>query len=261
MATRVVSSLEVPVVLVADGLGATEAVLEELDPRGDCRMRSLRFFSRGTRVTFRLGTPGDEEYVRGRIAGYETRGQRFIYHVALDALNGSAEGVAWTIGERRRRLAAGHPVEPVADATQRPPLARAKVRTRADFEVQYRVGESWAQGTAANLSTGGLLMRARETLVEGMAVELRFRLPSDVLDRCCDDALLGKLWDPAVRQAAQAMLRRPFKELVLRARVVCHRTIAGNIADYGLEFVDLDTIATNEIERYCTAASFANSLG
>jgi len=84
MAARLgtVRSLELPIVLVAPGLGATAGVLEELDSIGDCRLRSLRFFSPGTNVRFALGAKtGGQAHVYGRIAGYTTHAKRFLYQI------------------------------------------------------------------------------------------------------------------------------------------------------------------------------------
>ncbi|HTX59088.1 MAG TPA: hypothetical protein VMH02_05365 [Verrucomicrobiae bacterium] len=252
-----VPSLELPIVLVAPGLGAIEAVLEDVGRR-ECRLRSLRFFSSGTKVRVALGERGGI-HVAGTIDGYQTDGQRFTYHVSLEPLNGEADALVSLAEERRRQLAAGRCDHPGADGLHQPPLARSNKRADADFELEYRVGGEWKPATAVNLSVGGLLMRARGMLVEGMAVELRFTLPSQVLERCSDDALLAKLWDRAVREAAQAMLRRPFKMLTLRARVVCHRAIGGTIGDYGMEFYNVDPIAYGEIERYLAALHAANA--
>jgi hypothetical protein len=259
MAARVeVASLEIPVVLVAPGLGATEAVLEELDPNGDCRLRSLRFFSPRTKIRFGLGSGAEDRiHLGGSIVAYATKGQRFIYDVELERGDDRAEWILAVVAQRRRQLATGRSGDPLADGVHSPPLARSSVRSEANFRVEYRIGGTWREATAANLSVGGLLMRARETLLEGMAVELRFTLPPAILERCSDDALLRKLWDRAVREAAQAMLRRPFKELTLRARVVCHRAIANTIGDYGMEFCNVDPLACAEIERYCAALHVA----
>jgi len=247
-------SLEIPVVLIALGLGATEAVLEELGPRGACRLRALRFFSPGTKVHFGLTPPaGEKVYVFGRILGYGTKGQRFIYHVALESIDEHEEQLTALVDHRTAQLAGGHRDDLLADTIHPPPLARASIRVEADFELEYRVGEAWKRATAGNLSVGGLLMRAHETLAEGMAVEVCFTLPSAILERCSHDAVLSKLWDRAVREAAQAMLRRPFKQLTLRARVVCHRSIARTIVDYGMQFCEVDATARAEIERYCAA--------
>lgn len=257
----VVPSLEIPVVLIAPGLGATEAVLEELDPSTDCRLRSLRFFSPGTRVHYTLTSDalgGGKLHVYGRIAGYETKPPRFIYHVVLDAMTRTqAERVAASVAERRLQLAAGRSRDLLADTVHSPPLARASVRAEADFDLDYRRGEVWRRATAQNLSTGGMLMRARDVLMEGMAVDLRLLLPSEILEVAVSGAIPETLWDPAVRQAAQAMLRRPFKDLIVRGRVVCHRPIAGTIVDYGIEFCDLGALARSEIERFCAALHVA----
>ncbi|HVA33927.1 MAG TPA: hypothetical protein VNG31_07240 [Candidatus Baltobacteraceae bacterium] len=260
VAATLVASLEFPIVLIAPGLGATQAVLEELDPNGDCRLRSLRFFSPGTQIEFIVGHDvGTRTRISGRIAGYSTNARRFIYHIELDDMaEGDVEWVSLLVSRRRQHLA--NKIEDLAaDIVHPPPLARASIRAEADFDLEYRIWETWRRATAANLSTGGLLMRAHEVLVEGMALAVRFVLPSTVLERCSEDALLGKLWDRGVREAAQTMLRRPFKELTLRARIVCHRPIAGTIGDYGVEFCSVEPAVRAEIDRYCTALRFARS--
>lgn len=250
------TSLEIPIVLIAPGLGATEAVLEELDPGGDCRLRSLQFFSPRTQVKFTLGygnrfalgDAGESIVLRGSIANYAVKGQRFVYDVSLEPAEGLAEQLELLLKHRRH-----------ADGVHAPPLARSCTRAETNFPIAFRIGETWHEASAANISVGGLLMRSRELLVEGMALELRFTLPSSVLERCSDDVLLGRLWDRAVREVAQAMLRRPFKELLLRARVVCHRPISNTVGDYGMEFCTIDALAHSEIERYCAALHVVKS--
>ena len=257
------SSLEYPIVVVAEGLGAAEAVLEELDPSGDCRLRSLRFFSPGTNISFAFGaSAAPKTHVFGRIAGYWTKAKRFVYEVELDEMLGvRAERIASLVARRRAELAWGQGGDEAADGQQAPPLARASIRADADFDLEYRVQAAWRHGTAANLSTGGMLMRAHEILVEGMALGVRITLPTGVLERCSEQLAYEKRWESSVLAAAQAMLRRPFKPLDLRARVVCHRSIAGTIRDYGVEFCDIQAPARAEIERYISALRFVRGGG
>jgi len=167
-----------------------------------------------------------------------------------------AARIASIVAQRRAELAAGVTSE-AADTIASPPLARADIRADADFDVLYRVSTAWRRATAANLSVGGMLMRAHEVLVEGMAVETRFTLPATVLKRAAEHAVPETLWDARVRDAARSMIVRPFKELAIRARVVCHRSVAGAIGDYGMEFCAIDAAARSEISRYCAAFRFA----
>lgn len=257
----IVSSLEFPVILVAPGLGAAEAVLEELDPAGTCRIRSLRFFSPGSKVEFTFGTAVGRRHVYGRIVGYATPGKRFVYHVQLEEMLASTrERLAEIVAGRRRELADGA-FGPAADGIASPPLARASARAEADFDLDYFRTDAWRHATAANLSTGGLLMRASEALVEGMALGMRFTLPTAILECCSRQLAADRAWPPGVLQAARSMLERPFKPLTLRARVVCHRPIAGMVGDYGMEFCDVDAFARREIERYVSALQFAGGRG
>ena len=224
--TALAPTLDVPIVLIATGLGATEAVLEDADSSGNCRLRSSRFFSPGTAVEIALASQHvGGAHVSGRIVGYSISGQRFVYQVKLK--DSTATLLTGTAAER--------------------------------FDLQYRVLETWRHATGTMLSPTGLLMRAGQTLIEGMAIEVRFTPPSDVLAKQSEHALGGRLWDKAIRDAAIAMIGRPFKSLDLRARIVCHRLIAGTIGDYGMEFCEIDAGSRAEIDRYCTAMRYATS--
>ena len=87
-------------------------------------------------------------------------------------------------------------------------------------------------------------MTCNGALVEGMALELTFTLPSVVLEAYGD------------RQGPPA-LRRPFPQMVLQARVVCHQPAGGGTCNYGLEFRNLPLESREEIARYERALKLA----
>jgi hypothetical protein len=233
MPTTLTPSLDVPIVLIAPGLGAAEAVLEDADSSGNCRLRSSRFFSPGTTIDLALASQASERVrVPGRIVGYTIAGQRFVYQVKLK--ESPASLLAFP--------------QPAAGSAE---LASSR------FDLDYRVLQTWRHATGTMLSTTGLLMRTCQTLIEGLAVEVRFTPPSEVLAEQSQRALTNRLWDRTIRDAAMAMIGRPFKTLDLRGRIVCHRPIAGTIGDYGMEFCDADAGTIAEIDRYCTAMRYA----
>jgi c-di-GMP-binding flagellar brake protein YcgR len=124
----------------------------------------------------------------------------------------------------------------------------------AQFQMLYRTAkEDFRPAKAGNVSSGGLLMTCAEALVEGMPVELRFTLPSDVLKVYPEETLAIDVRNATVK-SSHSDPRRSFEEMVVGARVVTHQPVGNGTYRYGLAFTSIDGYQQEEIHRYTHAA-------
>ena len=97
------------------------------------------------------------------------------------------------------------------------------------------------------------MIATREVLVDGMAVEVRFTLPSDVLSVHPEETVLLDLRNREVVRSMRNDMRRPFGEMVILARVTSYKVLPGGEYAYGLAFHNLDGYTAEEIARYTHA--------
>ena len=110
------------------------------------------------------------------------------------------------------------------------------------FPILYRTVAGTAPGDTkvgrvARVTSSGMTAACRDDLPEGTSLELRFTLPDSVLEVYADRPLTSPL-------------RRPFGEIVLRARILYRQAAADGINNYGLTFLDVDLTAREQIARY-----------
>lgn len=254
------SSLEFPTTVSARGLAPAQAIIEHLTV-SEARLRSVLLFDHNSTIEFSFGLSGRPTVIaRGRIVSRAQTGPRFTYRVVLDRMSGSeADELARTVNEAHRRTAMSRSMErqikklPTTEA-----LTRRSVRVASEFEMQIRTAkESPKSARCADISAGGMMITCREVLVEGMAVEVRFTLPSDVLEVYPEETVALDLRKREVVRSTRSDLRRPFGEMVILARVATHRVLPGAEYGYGLAFHNLDGFTAEEIARYTHAVQLA----
>jgi PilZ domain len=223
-------SLEYPALLHVRGRSSARAVLEQLDPTA-CRLRSVLLFDVGSALAFDFGTADNAIRLSGRVAERNGNGPRFSYRLTLDALPVDVEELMIAISRWRRESASGN--REVAGPAAGDGLARVQTRVATQFRIAFRtrLGEEVSDARAGDLSTGGLSLSCKESLVEGRLLYLRFTLPPD-------------------GAAAPDRASQPFSEMEVQARVIWRRSVGSGIFVYGLGFVEIDAANRAEIKRY-----------
>jgi len=226
----------------------------------EARLRSVLLFDHNSTVEFSFGLTGRPAVIaRGRIVSRAQKGPRFIYRVVLDRMSGSeADELARTVNEAHRRAAMSRSLERTKNLPTTDGLTRRAVRVSSEFELQLRTAkEAPKPARCADISAGGMMIVCKEVLVEGMAIEVRFTLPEDVLDIYPEETVTLDLRKREVVRSTRSDLRRPFGEMVILARVASHQILPGGEYGYGLAFHNLDAFTAEEIARYAHAAQLA----
>ncbi|HZZ01046.1 MAG TPA: PilZ domain-containing protein [Candidatus Baltobacteraceae bacterium] len=206
------------------GVAPAKAIVESITPT-ECVMRCVLLFDVNAPVEFEAHLPDRPPFaVQGRIQSRTPMPPRFEYRIALQPQP---------------------PASPAPAETRLEELGRKHQRYDAEFSLQYRTAkEGFRAAKGRNVSTGGLLMTCKESLVEGQFLELHFVLPSDVL-------AVYSFKKPSER----SKLSKPFDDIVVQARVVHHRPLGTGLCAYGLNFVGLDRRDRDQITRFVDAVS------
>jgi hypothetical protein len=251
-------SLEIPTSVAARGLSPVNAVIEHLTA-SQCRLRTVVLLDRNEVLAFDVNLPGQKPMTaRGRVLSCTSAPPRFIYTISLDVMaerhvDELARGLAASYPQHRSRLL---DVASLRDLPTTDGLTRTKPRQATEFAVQYRTPNGRIKAaTATEISTGGIRLICSDALVESELVELRFTLPSTVLDAYHEEtAVLDLRGAGQRRNVVPSRLREPFQELVAYARVRYHKPLGMQTYEFGLEFCALDRAAHDEIARYVDAA-------
>lgn len=261
-------SLELPIAVSVDGLPtAVYATLLNISETG-CRVRSLILLDRKRTIQFELKLPGRNSIaLKGRIVARSSpsNGAGFEYGLSFDELsNAQRDVLAREVVEIQRREAAnraGARDRAATAAPSSPPVKqrRRSVRTLVSFPVRYRLASrSSVAAQACDISAGGLRLLCAELLAPGARVEVRFRLPSDVLEIYAlaeDRVEISPFGDQ--RNVRVPNLRRPFDEMVAEGKVVSRFRPARGRDVYGIQFIDLDGYQREEIARFTHATQLA----
>ena len=204
------------------GVAPANAIVEQITPT-ECVMRCVLLFDVNAPVEFEAHLPDRPPFsVQGRIQSRTSVPPRFEYRIALQPQP--------------------QPAAPVA-AIRAEDLGRKHQRYDAEFWLQYRTSkEGFRAAKGRNVSTGGLMMTCKESLVEGQFLELHFVLPSDVL-------AVYRFKKPSER----SKLSKPFDDMVVQARVVHYRPLGTGLCAYGLSFVGLERRDRDQITRFVDA--------
>jgi hypothetical protein len=259
------ASLEFPTTVSAKGLAPAQAIIEHLTV-SEARLRSVLLFDHNSTLEFSFGLSGRPTVIaRGRVVSRTQKGPRFLYRVVLDRMSASeADELARTVNEAHRRAALSRSLErsirniPTTDG-----LTRRSVRVSSEFELQFRTPKEASSKPArcCDISAGGMMIVTREILVDGMAVEVRFTLPNDVLVAYPEETVALDLRNRQVMRSVRSDMRRSFGEMVVLARVASHKILPTGEYGYGLAFHNLDGYTTEEIARYTHAAQLFKKRG
>lgn len=260
VASAAPSSIEFPTTVSARGLAPAQAIIEHLTV-SEARLRCVLLFDQNSPIEFSFGLSGRPSVIaRGRVVSRTQKGPRFIYRIVLDRMSASeADELARTVNEAHRRTALSRSLErSVRNLPTTDGLTRRSVRVSSEFPLQLRTAkEAHKPGRCADISAGGMMIACREVLVDGMAIEVSFTLPSNVLEVYPEETVALDLRNRRVVRSTQTDMRRPFGEMVILARVASHQILPGGEFAYGLAFHNLDGFTAEEIARYAHAAQLA----
>ncbi|HZZ01038.1 MAG TPA: PilZ domain-containing protein [Candidatus Baltobacteraceae bacterium] len=257
-------SIELPIAVSVRGLPApVYGTLINISETG-CRLRSLILLDRNRIIEFELNRPGSGGLkLRGRVlsratpqsdAGYE-------YGVAFEEIEaGQRELLGREIAEMQRRaasarVAARESAKYVADGGKQ---RRTSVRTVFSVPVRYRpVNRSASVGEASDISAGGLRLMCPDSLAIGSDLEIRFTLPSNVLNVYPTPEGRLEITPFGQRRVHVPDNRRPFVEMAIRGRILARYEAQQGRECYGVAFTDIDGYQREEIARFTHAVQLA----
>lgn len=257
-------SIELPIAVSVRGLPApVYGTLINISETG-CRLRSLILLDRNRVIEFELSRPGSSGVkLRGRVlsratpqsdAGYE-------YGVAFEEITAAQRDVLGReIAEMQRRaasarVAARESAKYVADGGKQ---RRTSVRTVFTVPVRYRpVNRPAAVGEASDISAGGLRLTCPDSLAIGSDLEIRFTLPSSVLNVYPAPESRVEITPFGQRRVHVPDNRRPFEEMAIRGRILSRYEGQQGREVYGVAFTDIDGYQREEIARFTHAVQLA----
>jgi hypothetical protein len=253
-ASKAPVSLEFSTTVSARGIAPANAVIEHLTT-AECRFRTVVLFDHGAIIELPVAAQGATGLARGTVVARASNGPRFAYGIRLDRMTADeTDALARVITPlyRKQMLARAHD-HASRDLPTTERLTRSSVRVMTQFDLVYRTPkQDFRTAKAADVSSGGLLMTCTEALVEGEPVELRFTLPSDVVNAYPEETMVIDLRNRTAKSNRPDQ-RRGFEEMVVGARVVSHRPLGNNAYAYGLAFTCINGYQREEIARYTHA--------
>ncbi len=261
-------SMEMPVVMSVRRLPApVYATLMEITA-AVAKIRSLVLMERGTELEFDLGTSsGTTVTVRGRVDQRRNAptGARFEYHVRLDLMSeAQTDALARQIRELEIRAGAARSMQTAIDALPTTDSnRRGSFRALTTFDIQFRRDAyvTFSEGKVADLSATGIRMTCVDSLPIGTLLEIRFTLPSSVLDVYPEETLAIDTTGGVPRRVGRPDMRRPFEEMILRARVVTRFQPVRDREVYGIAFLEIDGYQREEIARFTHALQLSKIRG
>lgn len=257
-------SLEMPIVMSARRLPApVYATLMEITG-SSAKIRSLVLLDRGTELEFDLGMGSGAPVTIKAVVNHRRNaptGARFEYHLSFEAMPSMhSDLVARQVREMEVRAAATRSMQASIEAlptTDR--NRRSSYRALTSFPVEFRVqGQAvFSEGRVGDLSSTGIRMNCVETIAIGTQLEIRFTLPSSVLDIYPEETLAIDLSGDTPRRVGRPDLRRPFQPIALRARVVTRFQPVRDRETYGVAFLEIDGYQREEIARFTHALQLA----
>lgn len=254
-------SLEVPVVMSVRRLPApVYGTLMQITATG-CTLRSLVLMERGAELEFDLASSGSARVVaRGRVLGRRSaaQGARFEYDVQFEMHDASLDALARYVRELERRAAIARSETTLA-ALPTTDQRRNSYRALASIAAVYRLENDVPQeGRIGDISCGGVRLITNAVLTIGAPIDLRFTLPSSVLEVYPEETAVIDMSGETPRRVGRPDQRRPFDEMNLRGRVVTRfaRTRDGREL-FGVSFVEIDGYQREEIARFTHAVQRA----
>jgi hypothetical protein len=235
------------------------ATLMEITAAG-ARIRSLILMERGTDVEFELGMgTATPLTIFGRVHHRRNApsGARFEYHITFEMMPESQlDELAKSVRELERRAATSRSMQAAIDALPSTDAGRrGAYRALTSFPVAFRRENetSFSEGRVGDLSSTGIRMNCETTLAIGTLLDIRFTLPSSILDAYPEETIAIDLSGSVPRRAGRPDMRRPFEEIALRARVVTRFQPVRGREVYGVAFLEIDGYCREEIARFTHA--------
>src|SRR5487761_1905767 len=227
---------------------------------GGCRFRSVIMLDRDTVVEFAVPIrQGEKLTLGGKIVmrAMKAHGAQYEYGVTFARLPLSTrEQISQVLLEMQRRTAVSRAESRVAPVTPKPSVKQRRQTVRAfiSFPIRFRrEGKTSEQGEASDIGSGGLRLTCPELLPIGTALELRFTLPSKVLDVFPPPSEKIEITPFGPKTIRVTDHRRPFDEISVRGRVVSQFDPKRTMHVHGVEFLDLDGFSREEIARFTHA--------
>jgi c-di-GMP-binding flagellar brake protein YcgR len=227
-----------------------------------CRFRSTVALPTQTRIAFawkRHTKPPLE--LRGRIATHRRDDSKIAhdYGVIFDRINESErDAIIAELLELQRREAMKHvPAESSlakrveATSTQKRSSYRAPVEFPVAYAVTNRPGRK--NGTAGDLSTGGMRLIADEAIAVEQIVDFWFTLPGAYLKVLETTREVVESSPFGQRRVKRSVTPKPFEQMYVRGKVVKVLGVVRAHTIHGIAFVDLDPFVREEIGRFIHA--------
>ena len=213
-----------------------------------CRIRSWIALERGANVSF----DWPRESARLRLAGTvaarrpSSEGETFEYGVTFTGLlPAETDLLAREIIEAQRREAFNRAQRAAAIQVKPSDVnRRGAYRANVEFALQLVFAQrpgAFIAVTACDISAGGLRISCERELKVNDEVQLRFRLPNEVL----------RVFPAHVDELKKQ--RRPFEEMRILARVASRLEDIDGKPAYGIAFIEVDAYTREEIARFIHA--------
>lgn len=259
-------SIELPIAIEVDGLPApVYGTLINISETG-CRLRSLILIDRERNVTFELKRPSHKGFaLKGTVVSRSTpqKGGGYEYGVSFARMTNTERAeLHKEIIEMQRREAAKRAESRAVAAPKPAPRTgkqrRTSVRTMVEFPIRYRIGNKHSiEGSANDVSTGGLRLMTSEALAIGTVVELRFTLPKDFLHVYPPTSERVEISPFGPRKVRIPDNRRPFEEMTMHGRIVSKFQPTRGREVFGVQFTDVDGYQREEIARFTHSVQLA----
>ena len=220
---------------------------------GGCQIHARTMLKRQQLVDFELPRAGEAALrLNGTIkkVAYAPQDRTFRYSVEFDELAEQSrdELLRFIADEQRRAISSAKaeidtPVAPLRKRLVRLQELRSAYRVEVNVPVQYSVGDAMTvhDGTATDVSTGGMRLILDQVLRQEWIVTARFTLPNDALKAFAQ-----------LRTSGERM--RPFSEMRLQARPLPGvRQLRGRYVQ-SLAFLNPDATVTEDIARFVQIA-------
>lgn len=217
-----------------------------------CRIRSWIALERNANVSFDWPTQTLLLRLAGTVAQRRpsNEGEAFEYGVTFTGLlPAQSDLLAAEIIEAQRREAFNRAQRAAAMEVKPSDLnRRAAYRANVEFPLQLTFAERPGAPlavTASDISAGGLRVSCERELAVNDEIEVRFRLPGEVL----------RIFPAHVEELRKQ--RRPFEEMRIRSRVASRLGDPEGKPAYGIAFVEVDAYTREEIARFIHAVQLA----
>lgn len=225
-----------------------------------CRIRSWIALERGANIAFDWPREGVKLRLAGTVAARRpsTEGETFEYGVTFTGLlPAESDLLAREIIEAQRREAFNR-AQRAAALQVKPSDVNRRGAYRANIEFPLEVTLADRPGapinvTASDISAGGLRIACDRELTVNDEIQLRFRLPVEVLRVFPAEVREEVVMTPFGPRTRTKNQRRPFEEMRIRSRVASRLSAEGEAPVFGIAFVEIDAYTREEIARFIHA--------